>query len=244
MALSQDALPQPVLIIGGSSGIGLAVAERLQALEAQVIVADKRPTSTHEFFPCDVTDVREVERLAEEVPPIRALVLTAGVEQKISRLNEVAYEEIQVVVDTNLKGALYCLKNFLPILAYGSSVVVVGSIASVTTVPGNAVYAATKAALSSAIRYAAVENASRSIRVNAVIPGFVSTPLLDRLIAPEMQGDQLGKRVPMGRVATAEEIANVVIFLLSDVASYVTGIALRVDGGLSCTGLGLQRTVS
>jgi NAD(P)-dependent dehydrogenase (short-subunit alcohol dehydrogenase family) len=141
-------------------------------------------------------------------------------------------------VDVNVKGAFFTLQKALPHMNDGASVVLTSSIANATGIAGLSVYSATKAAVRSLARTLSAELVkSRGIRVNVVSPGPIQTPIFGRMGLTEQQAQEFGSSVvasvPLGRVGQPEEIANTVVFLVSDDSSYIVGSEIVVDGGMS-----------
>jgi 3-oxoacyl-[acyl-carrier protein] reductase len=238
------------LVTGGASGIGLAIANRLVrdgfatvivdvADEAGVAEAARLRTLGGDvtFRRLDVTDEESVERTFEEVwaekGSLDVLVNNAGVASRAT-LETLPTAEWRRVVDVNLHGAFYCLRAAGRLmLRQGSGVIVnVASVAWARGCPGRAAYAASKAALVSLTKSAAVEWADRGVRVNAVAPGYVATPLLESALETgALSRDEILARIPMRRFASARQIADVVAFLASPQADYITGHVLVADGG-------------
>jgi NAD(P)-dependent dehydrogenase (short-subunit alcohol dehydrogenase family) len=140
-------------------------------------------------------------------------------------------------MDLNVKGVFFTIQQFLPLLNDGGSIIFNTSVNAVLGVPGSSVYSASKAALLAINKVLAKELAPRKIRVNAVSPGPVSTPLYSKLGMSTEEidgfGQALGSKILLGRFAQPEEVANVVRFLASDDASFITGTEVTVDGGLT-----------
>jgi NAD(P)-dependent dehydrogenase (short-subunit alcohol dehydrogenase family) len=149
-----------------------------------------------------------------------------------------SHDDVELVVSTNLIGFFNLLRSAVPLLRPGSAVVAISSVHALATASGVAVYAATKAGIVAAVRAAALDHGRSGIRVNAVLPGSVDTPMLRasaRDVSPDDPDSVIrmwGSGHPIGRVGQPAEIADVCVFLASPLASYVTGADLRVDGGL------------
>jgi NAD(P)-dependent dehydrogenase (short-subunit alcohol dehydrogenase family) len=182
----------------------------------------------------------EVERLFHavdaELPPLTALVNNAGVAGRVARLEEAAPETIRDVVDLNLLGSIWCCRAAVRRMARrygggGGAIVNISSGAATLGSPGEYVwYAASKGAIDSLTVGLARENAGEGIRVNAVAPGFVRTEIHAASGMPDRL-EKVAPTMPIGRAAEPEEIAEAVLWLLSDAASYTTGAVLRVAGG-------------
>ncbi|MFI6043591.1 SDR family NAD(P)-dependent oxidoreductase [Nocardia sp. NPDC051321] len=229
------------IVIGAGSGIGRESALALGALGAEVVCADidlERAEETAKLgglaaaIQLDVRDAAAVDTAAAALPELDVLVFTTGRNVR-KRLLDYEVAEFDTVVDLNLRGAFHILRAFGRgmVARGGGSIIGMSSIRAITVEPGQAVYAATKAALLQLIRGAAAEFGPAGVRVNAVAPGVVRTPLTDPIFAvPEWQQAYASKSA-LGRWAQPSEIAGAVAFLAADAASFVTGTMLYVDGG-------------
>jgi NAD(P)-dependent dehydrogenase (short-subunit alcohol dehydrogenase family) len=187
----------------------------------------------------DVAKPAELEKLYAEVNKrlgkIDVLFVNAGV-GKFAPLADTPESLFDENFDINVKGAYFTIQKALPLLNDGASIVLNTSVADQKGNPGTSAYSATKAALRSLARTAAAELVGRGIRVNAVAPGPIKTPILGRTGLPKEQIEEVEKdltaRVPMKRFGKPEEVAATVAFLASQDASYITGIEINVDGGL------------
>lgn len=237
-----------VLITGGSRGIGWACAQWFLARGDRVAVtsrsgvveaADGAGTGRLLSLACDVTDPAQVDAaftaVEEAWGPVEVLVANAGITRDtlVLRMNEEAWGE---VIDTNLSGAFRVTRRALTkmLRLHRGRVIMVSSVGAFIGSPGQANYAASKAGLVGMARAVAREVASRSITVNVVAPGLVETDMLAAL--GEDRTAAFASQVPLGRVGQPSDIAEVVGFLASDGAAYITGAVLPVDGGL---GMGL-----
>ena len=226
-----------VLITGGSRGIGLATARRFADLGDRVAVTYNSSPPPDDIFGvrCDVSDSDSVDSAFAEVEaeygPVEILVSNAGVtkDMLLLRMNESDFES---VIDTNLSGAYRVSKRAAQgmLRARRGRIILVGSVVGLLGSAGQANYAAAKAGLVGLARSLARELASRSITVNVVAPGPVETDMTAAL-SEERRG-ALSEAVPLGRMATPDEIAGSIVFLASDDAAYITGAVLPVDGGL------------
>ncbi len=230
------------VITGAASGIGAASARAFAEEGARVVGVDLRPSEAELAIEADVTDEEQVRgvyaRARAELGRIDVLFNNAGISPDDDRsILETSLEAWQRVQDVNLRSVLLCCKHGIPHLleAGGGSVI---NTASFVAVMGAAVsqisYTTSKGGVLALSRELGVEFASRGVRVNALCPGPVSTPLLRELFAkdPEKAAKRL-VHIPMGRFAEPEELARAALFLASDDSSYVTATTFLFDGGLS-----------
>lgn len=234
------------LVFGGASGIGWATAQLLLERGAQVTVADvQEPLEAlpagAQWVACNVREERDVNgavRAANERGPLDWLVYSAGI-QRYGSVVTTSVEEYDCVQQINARGAFLACRAGIPAMTNGGAIVLVSSVQALACQGGVAAYAASKGTLEALTRAMAIDHAPDNIRVNAVLPGTVDTPMV-RSSAVRFGGSdaleetvkQWGGNHPLGRVAKAEEIASVIAFLLSDEASFMTGSSYRVDGGL------------
>ena len=234
------------LIFGGSSGIGLATAQQLDNDEVQVTIADVNPPlydfhgAVH-YIPCDVRNNADVERAVKDSTrsmPLNWLVYSAGI-QRYGSVVSTPVDEYDLVQEINARGAFLACRSAIPKMTQGGAIVLVSSVQALACQAGVAAYAASKGALEALARAMAIDHAENNIRVNTVLPGTVDTPMVRssaELFGGANQSQQLleqwGNNHPVGRVGKASEIANLIAFLLSDQASFLTGASYRVDGGL------------
>nr|WP_295462344.1 SDR family NAD(P)-dependent oxidoreductase [Mesorhizobium sp.] len=247
-----------VMVTGGASGIGLATAEALAAAGACVGVADLQSHAARDVveaisrsggqaiaLPLDVRDAAATEAAVAELEarfgPVGGLVTAAGLSRPApaESMDEASWD---LVVDTNLKGMfLSCQAVGRRMLAHGRGAIVnISSVNALGGFAGRSNYCSAKFGVTGLTDVLAIEWGRRGIRVNAVAPNGVDTPLVRNGIPPSFVTEVLENRTPLGRMAKPAEVASVVLFLLSDAASYVTGATLPVDGGL-CAGFYTNR---
>ena len=237
------------VVTGGNSGIGLASAQRLKEEGAKVAITGRSQKTLDEAvkllgndilaFQSDVSKAGEIEKVYEAVSKkfgkIDILFANAGIAKfaPVTAVTEAHYDEI---FDINSKGAYFTIQKALPYLNDGASIILNTSVVSHLGSPIGSVYAATKAAMRSLTRSFASALAERNIRVNAVAPGPVMTPIFGRTGLPKEQMEEFAagvlSKVPLKRFGKPEEIASAVAFLASSDASYITGVELDVDGGM------------
>ena len=237
------------VVTGGNSGIGLATAQRFLQEGAKVAISGRNPKTLAEAVKTlgdgvlavqsDTADVAQAEKFLDAVVKkfgkIDVLFVNAGV-AKFAPLTQTPEALFDEQFDINIKGAYFTVQKAVPHLNDGASIILNTSVVSSTGQPNTSAYSATKAALRSLARTAAAELAERNIRVNAVAPGPIVTPIFGRTGLPKEAIDDFSKeviaKVPMKRFGQPEEIAGVVAFLASKDASYITGVEINVDGGM------------
>lgn len=231
------------VVVGGGSGIGRACAELLAERRRRVAVLDLHAPAgeiagVEAVVEVDVRDTDAVEdALAEaeaRIGVFDAVVHAAGT-ARVTPLLEITRKEWDLVVGVNLTGAWNVLSATARRFSVqgGGAFVALSSVDAERPVAGLAHYCASKAGLESLVRVAALELGGAAIRVNAVAPGVVQTPMMDPVLADPAVREEFLEHIPLGRVAEPLEIASVVAFLLSDDARYVTGQTVIVDGGMA-----------
>lgn len=230
-------MSRTVLITGGSRGIGLATARRFAAQGDRVAVTYHSSPPPEGLFgvQCDVTDAAAVDAafsaVEAELGPVEVLVSNAGI-TKDTLLLRMSEADFTSVVDANLTAAYRVSKRAMKgmLRAQRGRIIYVSSVVGLLGQAGQANYAASKAGLVGLARSLARELGSRSITLNVVAPGPVATDMLGAL--SEDRVDAITSAVPLGRLATVDEVAGVIAFLASDDAAYITGAVIPVDGGL------------
>ena len=230
-------MSRSVLVTGGSKGIGLAIARAFAEAGDEVTVTYRtgEPPEGLAAVRCDVTEPASVDAAFIEIEgrqgPVEVLVANAGItkDQLILRMSE---EEFSSVIDTNLAGSWRVAKRASKgmLRLRRGRIVFISSVVGMLGSAGQTNYAASKAGLVGLARSLARELGSRGITANVVAPGFVETDMTAAL-PEELQKTYLGQ-IPLGRFASAEEVAGVVRFLAGDEGAYITGAVVPVDGGL------------
>jgi NAD(P)-dependent dehydrogenase (short-subunit alcohol dehydrogenase family) len=252
LTMTKSLSGKTALITGGTTGIGLASARLFEAEGARVAVtgqsADNLARVKAELpsalvVKADARKVEDAARALDEVGRafghLDVLFLNAGVARfaPLEAIDEAFYDDM---MNVNVKGVVFTIQKALPLLRKGSSIIVNTSVVNQRGVANASVYSASKGALSALVRALAAELAPKGIRVNAVSPGPISTPIYDKMGFPAdalaaFQTDMTGK-IPLGRFGEPEEVARLALFLGSDASSFVNGAEIAVDGGFAATG--------
>lgn len=238
------------IITGANSGIGLATAKLYLKEGAKVVLSGRRQEALDEAvkelegdfitIKADVSIPEDNKRLIKEATKhfgnIDILFLNAGIAKPIpaSDITEAHFDEI---ININVKGPVLAIKEALPKINNGGTILFTNSVVHQKGFEGLGVYSASKGALRAYARVLTSEVKSRGIRVNSIAPGPIETPLYGKMDLPMDVVQEMGKgfaaQVPLARFGSSEEIANAALFLASDEASYINGVELEVDGGLS-----------
>ncbi|MBB5115018.1 3-oxoacyl-ACP reductase FabG [Micromonospora echinospora] len=230
-------MARTVLVTGGNRGIGLAIAQAFVKQGDRVAVTYRSGEPPEGLFGvrCDVTDAESVDAaftaIEAELGPVEVLVANAGItdDTLLMRMSE---EQFTRVLDTNLSGSFRVAKRASTkmLRARWGRMIFISSVVGLFGGAGQVNYAASKAGLIGVARSITRELGSRNVTANVVAPGFIDTDMTAGL--PEERKAELRKAIPVGRMATPDEVAGVVTWLASDAAAYVTGAVIPVDGGL------------
>ncbi|QDH66729.1 SDR family NAD(P)-dependent oxidoreductase [Pseudomonas azotoformans] len=237
-----------VLVTGGSSGLGLSIAQEMAGQGATVVITGRRQEQLEEALSklgdqasavvADVSVIADLAVLFDVIKTrhgrIDVLVANAGMGE-IAPLGSITEAYFDRVFSTNVKGVTFTVQGALPLMGEGSSIVIIGSTASIDPGPGLSVYGATKAALRTLVRSWTLDIKGRGVRINLLSPGPVDTPSLRHMLAEHAEAviESLSEKSTIGRIGQAHEIGTAVAFLASDAASYVNGVELFADGGAS-----------
>lgn len=230
--------PTLALVTGAARGIGAATSARLAAAGWRVLGVDRDWDSAPEgmeTLTVDLSDRDAIQQLIGQVSDrgeISAVVNNAGLSPRAA-LGDLTDETLDEVLQVDLLAAVQITRGLLPRLAENSSVVNVTSVRASRGFANDVAYTAAKGALESITRTLAVELAPRGVRVNAVAPGIIQTAMNATKLSDSAVRDELVSAVPMARLGTADEVAAVIAFLVSDAASYVSGTVIAVDGAWS-----------
>lgn len=238
------------VVTGGNSGIGFATAQAFVREGAKVVIFGRDAKSLDEAATTlgpqavavqgDVSKLADIDKLfavtRERFGHVDVLFVNAGIAEfvPIDKVDEAHFDRI---IDINLKGSLFTVKKALPLLRDGASIIFTTSVANAKGLPAASVYSASKAALRSFARTLASDLAPRKIRVNAISPGMIETPIIARGGMPEAEQEAFGayvsQQTPLGRAGQPGEIARAVLFLAGAGASYINGAELAADGGFA-----------
>ena len=233
-----------ILVTGASSGIGKATAIECSKMGAKVIITARNEEKLketlsllegegHQMIIADLSNTDEIDNLVSQLPEINGLVNNAGKTITLP-CNFITEEKLADIVSVNMTAPILLFSKLLKKkkLIKGSSVVFTSSINGIKTgCVGSSMYCATKGALSGFVKTAAIEYATKQIRVNCVCPGMINTNIFEFGVVTEEQLVEDAKKYPLGRYGEPKEVAYAIIYLLSDASSFVTGTNLVIDGG-------------
>lgn len=233
------------VITGGTAGIGLATAQRFVAEGAELFITGRDSSRLAAAVAtigdgvrgvvCDSADPADLDRLYEivgqEKGRIDILFASAGRGEPMAPLGEITDDIYRTIFDLNVRGTLFTVQKALPLFSEGGAIVLNGSMVSRKAFPQSSIYSASKAAVRSFARTWTVDLKKRGIRVNVVSPGSVDTDATKGM--PQGAIDYFTRLIPRGRWGKPEELAAAVLFLASDEASFVSGVELNVDGGVT-----------
>jgi NAD(P)-dependent dehydrogenase (short-subunit alcohol dehydrogenase family) len=248
--MTQKLAQKTAIVTGGTTGIGLGIAQELAAAGAKVFITGRRQAELDAAVAAigngavgvrgDVSQLADLDHLYDVVQQhgvqIDILVANAG-GGSFQPLGAITEEEFDRTFGLNVKATLFTVQKALPLLRDGASVILTGSTASVRALPAFSVYGATKAAIRNFARHWILDLKDRHIRVNTIAPGATRTPGLQGLANTDEEWQALEggltAQIPLGRLADPREIGRAAVFLASDEASYINGVELFVDGGLA-----------
>lgn len=233
------------VVTGGSAGIGFGAAKHFATEGAHVFITGRRQPELDKAVAAiggnvtalrgDTANLADIDRIYESVKAkagrIDVLFVNAGF-YELGKFGEITEEHFDRTFNTNVRGLFFTVQRALPLLGRGSSVILVGSIASIKGFEAFSVYDATKAAVRSFARSWIMDLKGRGIRVNVLSPGHIDTPGLSTLMSDEQKAGVVAN-VPLGRLGTPDDIGSVAVFLASDDSSYVNGVELFADGGVA-----------
>jgi NAD(P)-dependent dehydrogenase (short-subunit alcohol dehydrogenase family) len=251
--MNQSLIGKVAVITGGTTGIGLAIAKEFVAEGATVIVTgleqEQLDNATEEIGPgsfgvnADASSLTEMDALLKNAKAKHGrldTVIANAVADEHAPLGKITEEQFDKMVGVNLKGVLFTIQSAMPLLRSDGTIILVGSTASVAPPAGMSIYGAIKASFRGMVRALIQDAKGTGVRINILSPGSVDTPSLRRALGKaggEEKANAIVKsiadRSPLGRIGNASEIGKVAVFLASDASSYVNGVELFVDGGLT-----------
>lgn len=243
-----------ILVTGAGTGIGRAAALRLAKEGAQLALIGRRATPLKKLaleikniggiaiaLPCDITKTESLAHAIDQISNVfgklHGLFANAGTLGEFKQLSAIDTDDFDKLIDVNLKGTFLTIKHCLPLIETGA-IVINASWTAQAVMPGASAYAATKGALLSMMRTLAVEQGQHNIRVNAINPGIILTPMADNVLDTEIS-HRLSNHSALKRNGTPEDISGTLAWLLSEDAAFVTGQEITIDGGYTIGGVRL-----
>lgn len=226
------------LITGGSSGIGMAIAKKFMEAGMEVIVFDlKEPDYEVEYYRVDIQSEEAIKEAFNSIEELDVLVNNAGIYFQRA-VEKTSKEELDEIVDTNLKGTYLVSKHALPLIKKSKgNIINISSGLGIVPEPESPAYCSTKAAIIMLTKCMAQEYASQGVRVNAILPGPIDTPMLRDAFPSKEKMEEYRKSNPMRKIGEPEDVAEVALFLVSNKADFVNGGLYSVDGGESTSSL-------
>ncbi|KJZ08894.1 oxidoreductase [Marinomonas sp. S3726] len=232
------------IVTGGSSGIGLSVVKLFLANNYRVFNLDMQPSKFGQFCSCDITNLEQVNKIIDGITQrhnVDTLVSNAGIHFSAT-IEDTSEEELDKIFSINVKGAYAAMKAVIPNMKHNQSgsIILISSEQALVGKPNSFAYSLTKTALASMAKTTALDYAAFNIRANAVCPGTIETPLYHKAIGnyceksgadKEEVHQEEAKLQPLGRLGQPEEVAELVLFLASDKATFITGSLQVIDGG-------------
>lgn len=232
------------VITGGNSGIGYATAQALNEKGATVIITGRRKEAIEKAAStlhvsgvvADQSNLSDIDMLVSEVKAkfgkVDILLINAGI-TKLAPIESMTENVFDEIMNVNFKGAYFTLSKLIPVLNDNASVIFLSSTSATISPQSASVYAASKSAINAVMKIAALELASRKIRVNAVSPGPVATEIMNKIGLDASLEEQLIGSIPLSRLGKANEVANLITYLSGDESSFITGANFVIDGGQS-----------
>jgi NAD(P)-dependent dehydrogenase (short-subunit alcohol dehydrogenase family) len=235
------------VVTGANSGIGLAIAELFSMAGAKVVLAARREDKLKEaqekltnetaICLCDVSDITQLDNLFQFTKNtygnIDILVANAGVSSR-KHIKDVTEDDFDHLVATNFKGVFFTVQRALPVINNNASIILVSSVAAHKGDYARSLYSSTKSAVSQLACNFASDLVEENIRVNAISPGCIDTPIWDSAKSrPSSIEENYTRYIPQGRFGTSDEVARLALFLASDASSYITGQDIKIDGGFT-----------
>lgn len=235
-----------IFVTGSSSGIGKSIAQSCSKMGANVIITGRDLTRIeasfkelkdnlkNQFLIADLTNDADIEGLVESLPVLDGVVFNAGIVKTVP-VSFIKREHMQEVFEVNFNSSVILIQKMLrkKKIKNGASICFISSVASSYVNIGNSLYSASKGTINSFTKALALELSSKNIRVNAILPGFIETGILEKSSIDHDSINEHLKKYPMGRFGKPEDIANAVIYLMSDASQWTTGSLITIDGGYS-----------